>query len=318
MRFRGGGRAVLGGVLWIAALLLWRRELLGLRLIDALLCFAALVLVPLGLWLRQRDCWPESRLHRLARIGQPLAAALVVASFLPGPGVLAAGLALPWLGVSAALGLAGLLSLPSRHWRRPDELCLDAALLCLPIGAGWLVASRFGAMPMGFGEPIVILTAVHFHYAGFATMVLVGLAGRALAPRSPVLLKPVAWGALLGPPLLAAGITLSPALEAFASAVVVLTLLGYSVLAGFFVRPVLASRAGRVLLAVSAAAPLVSMAWAAAYAGLEYVGRQEIAIVDMARWHGLVNAIGFGLCGLLAFAQPGGRPPVLQCEGGRR
>lgn len=297
MRTWGDRSAAVGAVVWLAALLLWGEELLGLRLVDALLCFAPLVLVPLGLALR--DPRPETPPHRWARLAQPPAAILVVASFCRDPGAGAAVLAAPWLAVSGLLALAALLSLRSRDLRRLDTVCLDAALLCLPVGAGWLVASRLGATPMGFGEPIVILTAVHFHYAGFTTMLLVGLTGRALEPR-PALLRAVALGALLGPPLLAAGITLSPRLEAAASAVVVATLLGYSVLAGLMLRPRLRDSASRRLLFVSACAPLVSMAWAAAYALLELLGRQEIGIVQMARNHGALNALAFGLCGLLA------------------
>lgn len=299
MRSWGGRSAAVGGAVWLAALLVWREELFGLRLIDALLSFAPLVLVPLGLSLREPD--PEPALHRRARVAQPAAAVLALASFVPSPGLAAAALAAPWLAVSVLLAASALLSLRSRDARRPDTLCLDVALLCLPVGAGWLVASRFGATPMGFGEPIVILTAVHFHYAGFTTMLLVGLTGRALDAARPAILRPVAWGALLGPPLLAAGITLSPALEAAAAAIVVLTLLGYSVLAGTVLRPRLPLSASRWLLGVSAAAPLVSMAWAGRYALLELLGRQEIGILEMARIHGLFNALGFGLCGLLAF-----------------
>lgn len=300
MRVWGSRSAAVGGVVWLAALLVWREELLGLRLIDALLSFAPLVLVPLGLSLRHAHLGPEPLLHRWARVAQPAAAVLVLASFVPAPGLAAAVLAAPWLAASGLLAAEALLSLRSRDPRRPDTLCLDAALLCLPVGAGWLVASRLGATPMGFGEPIVILTAVHFHYAGFTTMLLVGLTGRALGASRPAMLRPVAWGALLGPPLLAAGITLSPGLEAVAAAVVVLTLLGYSVLAGIVLRPRLPSPASRWLLGVSAAAPLVSMTWAGRYALLELLGRQEIGILEMARVHGLLNALGFGLCGLLA------------------
>jgi len=43
------------------------------------------------------------------------------------------------------------------------------ARIDLAVGGAWLVASRLGMRPMGIQEPIVLLTAVHFHYAGFAT-----------------------------------------------------------------------------------------------------------------------------------------------------
>ena len=42
---------------------------------------------------------------------------------------------------------------------------------------------------LGFGDTIVLLTAVHFHYAGFALLLLAGLAGRRLRAGTPVV-----WG----------------------------------------------------------------------------------------------------------------------------
>jgi len=297
----GSRSAAVGGVLWLVLVGAWRAELPGLRLVDALLLFAPLVLVPLGLCLRQDADGAEPRVHRWARLAQPGAAALAASSFFVATGPAAAALASGWLAVSGLLALSALSSLRARGLRRPEALCLDAALLCLPVGAGWLVASRLGATPMGFGEPIVILTAVHFHYAGFATMLLVGLTGRALQPSRPAWLPPVACGALLGPPLLAAGITLSPRLEAFAAAVVVATLSGLSLLVFVALRPRVPPGWSRRLLTVSAASPPVSMAWAAAYALQELLGRQDIGVVTMARTHGVLNAFGFGLCGLLGF-----------------
>ena len=102
--------------------------------------------------------------------------------------------------------------------RRPCASCatsdgrpsssIDAGCAMLPIGGGWLVLSRLGVSVLGFEEPIILLTAVHFHYAAFATLVLVGLAGR--FTRDGAAYRAIAAGAVSGPPLLAAGITLSP------------------------------------------------------------------------------------------------------------
>ena len=74
-----------------------------------------------------------------------------------------------------------------RLWRgshRTSEVCLDAGLLYLAVGGTWTVIARAGLRPLGFPDLIVLLTAVHFHYAGFALLVLAGLvAGRSAAPR---------------------------------------------------------------------------------------------------------------------------------------
>jgi hypothetical protein len=59
-----------------------------------------------------------------------------------------------------------------------DELCLHAALVYWPVGCLWLVISRAGVNPLGFSDDIVLLTAVHFHYAGFAALTMLGMTGR--------------------------------------------------------------------------------------------------------------------------------------------
>ena len=56
----------------------------------------------------------------------------------------------------------------------------DAGLVYLAVGGGWTVLAWGGLRPLGFAAPIVLLTAVHFHYAGFALPLLTGLAGRNL------------------------------------------------------------------------------------------------------------------------------------------
>jgi YndJ-like protein len=57
----------------------------------------------------------------------------------------------------------------------------------------------------------------------------------------------------------------------------------------------------RGLLIVSALAPLLPMALACAYALREQYPAVTLTIAQMVRFHGLVNAIGFVLCGLLAW-----------------
>src|SRR5262249_54537538 len=136
----------------------------------------------------------------------------VVIAFLTPAGTLAALLASGWLLLAGLAALSGLLRLLARRNARADELCIDAGLLYLPVGAVWLLFSRAGLSPLGFGDTIVILTAVHFHYAGFAAPILAGLAGRWIAAVRPVLwplFRLVAVGVIAGIALVAAGITLA-------------------------------------------------------------------------------------------------------------
>ena len=48
------------------------------------------------------------------------------------------------------------------------------------VGAVNFVSSRFGILPLGFEEPLIILAGVHFTYAGMIAPLLVGLTGRRL------------------------------------------------------------------------------------------------------------------------------------------
>jgi hypothetical protein len=97
--------------------------------------------------------------------------------------------------------------------------------------------------------------------------------------------------------LLAAGITLSPRLELLAAALLALSLWAF---AGLSLARLRAGprRGRRALLAVSALALFPSMAFALAYAWGEYTGRPLVALSQVVRVHGTLNALGFGLCGL--------------------
>jgi len=306
---RLGGRASrpwaapAGGVAWVAGLLALRP---GWP--EAMLLLASLVVVPLGLGrvapsdLRDRRVWPW---RAAARLQLPAALALILAFARP-PGPLAAGLALPWLVVAGLVALSGLL----RFWRgsrRTAEVGLDAGLVYLAVGGIWTVIARAGLRPLGFPDVIVLLAAVHFHYAGFALPVLAGLVARTLG--GPVA-GAACLGAIAGVPLVAAGITdaqLAPGilpprlLELVASMVMaasgLLTGLLQIRLAAQTGRPTFA----RVLMATSGLALLGPMALAGSYALGAFEGVARIDIAAMLRYHGAVNALGFALLGLLAW-----------------
>lgn len=85
-----------------------------------------------------------------------------------------------------------------------------AAFLYLPIGAAWAFADRWGFRPMNFSPIIVLLTGVHFHYAGFALpLVSALLLQQAAAKTRKVFSAFASWGVSLGVPLVALGITSS-------------------------------------------------------------------------------------------------------------
>jgi hypothetical protein len=154
-----------------------------------ILASGALVVVPLGLNLVNRRAhaalFPNAAARTLRYALLP-AALLLAAAQWSSAGPYAAALAVPWLIVTALVALAGLgIAWKSRRGPLP-EFVAACGLMFLVIGGGWALADRAGIRPLGFDPAIVLLTAVHFHYAGFALPILAGLAIDALhKPEAP-------------------------------------------------------------------------------------------------------------------------------------
>ncbi len=288
--------ALLGTAAWTASVVFLRPAWAA-----ALFLLAPFVTVPLGLRLAatpdRRGVHPLS--WRAARVLQLPAAIALAASFHFPVGRLAAGLALPWLLVTFLAAAFGMRRWLARGLGPTEEACIDMAHLFLAVGGIWAVLTRAFPRPLGFDPIVGLLTAIHFHYAGFALTLLVGLAGRRLPDGAPRLVVALVIGGVVA---LAAGIGASiPMLEQFA---------GWTLaLGGCFVAAMqlrIATMPGRASFRVSIALSGLSLACALVLAGL-YASRGLVFvpwIVDlghMARFHGTTNAIGFALLGLLAW-----------------
>jgi hypothetical protein len=305
--------ALVGGIVWLALFLLPLADVTGIRIIERLMLLGVLVIVPLGLSLvvTENDNKLVTHASRAAIIAQPCGALMALGSLLLQQGKLAGMLAAGWLIVCGLVALLGAARLFSRRTVQVEELSIDAGLLYLAIGGGWFVMSGVGAQPLGFGSTIVLLTAVHFHFAGFAAPILAGLAGRFL----PVDAK---WGRRLllaasacivgGTPMVAAGITFSPLVGLVGTIVVATGLLMLAVLVMGWVVPALDSLAPKILLTISAASSASAMALACAYAYSIVAQKLIISIPQMAQTHGIANALGFSLCGLVAWSLINSKP----------
>jgi hypothetical protein len=290
-----------GGLVWLAQLAFPSHAARETALIETLLLFAPLVITPIGLAAvapaEQTAVW------RVLKIAQPLGAVLVIFSFRREPGVAAAWLASVWLLVTLIIAIAGAGRLLTRQYAAIEGLCVSAGLIYILVGGVWLVISRLGLQPMGFGSTIVLLTAVHFHYAGFAAPLIGGLVGYRVDRGKPRLRRLFFIAALFliaGPGLVAIGITTSPLIEVVSAFMLALGLLLLSGMILLSVVPVSESRVARVLLTVCAASLVATMALACEYALGEYLNRVLIDIPQMARTHGLINTFGFSFCGLVA------------------
>lgn len=276
--------------------------------LQALLLFAALVLVPLALELLVETDAPAKaqRLFNAAVALQLPAALLLVAACWLEPDTIAAALALPWVAFTGLLAVVAVMR--ARHGGLKRELHLlaaDAAMIFSAIGGAWTLADRAGFRPLDFDAMIVALTAVHFHYAGLLLPLVAGLAQRELwmsrlAARAVV-------GSVLGVPAVALGITATqwgwtPAIEAGAGCGLALAGMAVAVL---HVRLALEAKwpaAARVLLGIAGASLFFGMVLAALYATRAVTAQAPwLGIPQMQAIHGSVNAFGFALCGLLGW-----------------
>lgn len=285
MKFHPAG---VGAVIWVAFTARFE-----LSMIEALFLWAPLVVVTLGLDVIR----PEGGLGRVIQIAQPLAAILVGFSFAFQPGLTAAAFVAPWALVTFAMALLGAKRFFGRKPRNPVETFVDAALGLIAVGGWGLVMSRAGLKPAGFTEPIVLLTAVHFHYTGFAAPLLIGLAGRRAGPKRAILAAGAA--VITATPLLAIGFTMrQPELKLVATIIIAT---GLALFAWELVRIAVEEPNGQARALVGIAA--FSIFWGMALAGLYSVGEfRESLFIDipgMAWSHGILNAFGFATCGLL-------------------
>jgi len=212
--------AILGAIAWVVLAWLAGTGRAPLGVIELLFLFAPLVIVPLARALGgavAASAFP--RLEDAARVLQPFAAALLVASFWMSPGPRAAAWAGVWVVVCCLVALSGLLNCVFGGFAPLSALAVNVGRMDLAIASAWLLVSRLGARPMNFQEPVVLLTAVHFHYTGFATALLAGTVGayfRRIGRNSRLVTGVVGAVAFL-PFLLAAGFVFSPTIKLVAA-----------------------------------------------------------------------------------------------------
>lgn len=259
-------------------------------LVEALLALGILVVIPLGVRLH-----PVLR-HRWTAVFV-VAAVPATASLLVEQGVVAAALAASWVGVAATAAAAC-----AWRWLDGERGVLDVAWVAGPaylaVGAAWLVFDRAGLEPAGVTPPFVVLTAVHFHYAGFVGALLVSVLRAHAGDRSPRATAAAVVAVVVAPPLVAAGFTLVGLLQIFGAVVLTAGLFLAAWLTLRLVVPSARDGSARVLLVVSSLAIFVPMVLAVQWAVGWNFGTPALSIPAMARTHGVLNAVGFSLCGV--------------------
>lgn len=257
--------------------------------IELLFAPVLLLAVPLALGrLATGEATLDSWLRRMSTAAWPATALLAAALFLA-PSPLATLLATPWQALTGLLAISGLLLVTrSRDRARVGRaLAVATTLGFVAFGAANATSFTAGFGPLGFGPVIILLTAVHFHAAGFVLMT----AGLLAFDRRP---SPVAAGGIagvgVGSVITAAGFIGAPGAAVVGAVTVAIggLLIGLAMLplAGGF-----GTASARVLGRVGGAALFVSMPLAIAWAVGSQVGAPPLTLDVMVRTHGAINAL---------------------------
>lgn len=275
-----------------------------MTLVDLLFLLAPVAVVPLGLRLAPFTGRIAIRLLKIARLVLPLGALAAVASFFLPVGRVSGLLAGTWLAACSLAGLAGLAELLETRSIRPVHLLSAASLGFLTVGAAWLAVYRTG-IDVGFSPMVAELTAVHFHYAGFAATKMSALTLAALhseAQRPARIAELAGLLVVVGTPITAAG---------FATGLLLLTVIGPVLLASgvlataaltaFVVAPRMRSQAARWLLTISACGVVLPMLLGVDYAAARVFPLPALDLRSMALIHGDLNALVFVLIGFVGW-----------------
>jgi hypothetical protein len=302
----------LGGILWLFIGLIRLLGWIELNNLALLLLLAQCVITPLAIPLVVVP--RESRLlHGLSRLViflQPLATLIGSASLFVSPGPLASTAASAWLLFTLLIAIMGMIILAQKNSLTLANTCLAVALIYTPIGGIWLMLDRLVIQPLGFSPITVLLTAIHFHFITLAALMITGLTGRVIQTiRRPALRKSyrvVAISMLVNPLVVAVGITTTRVtgmrlIESTGACLLALSLMLIALLNLRFVVPTTTSLLAKWLLVFSSMAVLITMLLAGAYALGAVTKTWTITIDQMIMIHGWLNALAFGLFGLLGW-----------------
>ncbi|MCJ0875138.1 YndJ family protein [Streptomyces sp. AP-93] len=191
----------------------------------------------------------------------------------------------------------------------PAEVAVLTALVAPSVAGTALVAERAGYRLFGFGLDILALTVPHFHFAGFAAALVAGLVCRASS--AGALARWAAYSVPAGTALVLLGYFIDDWAELVGAVTLTGGMWAVALLTWRDVRPGAAvrDRLTGTLLAVSAAVLVATMLLALWWALGEATGIPHPTLTWMAATHGLGNALGFGLCSLLAWRRLAARPP---------
>ena len=271
----------------------------------AMLWLGALVHVPFALALiltgQDHHARTDAILNFAAWAQLPAALLLVAAGTDDLAGI---WLALPWIALCGACGLAGITRLKALGLRRAGALA-DWGLIWFAVSGAWAGASAMRWDAFGFAPVLVLLAAVHQMYAGLMLQVI---ASRIVGARPGRLPWAAGIAVAIGNPVVAFGITAThlgapvwiEALCAFFFAGCVIVLGWMQLWLAIWPGSKL-PLASRMMLVLSDLSLGTAMTLAIVFAWGVWRGVPTLMITDMITWHGTLNVFGFGLCALIGW-----------------
>jgi hypothetical protein len=265
-------------------------------MIEALFAIALAVAVPIGVLVAAGLLFGESPVDGRLRLLVLAAVGAALIGLALGRGPLSALLAAPWVLVTIAVAISAagtvLRDIVARR-RSAEPWRLGVAIACgfLAVGAVWLVLDRAAFQPFGFDRTVVLLTAVHFHVAGF----VLTLAGCLAARRRPVPAMHVVVAALVvGTPLTALGFFGFPIVSWFGAILVAVGGIGIG-LATISISRAIDIPIARAALLIGGVTLFLTMPIAIAYATGVAFAVAFLDIPAMAAIHGGLNVLGFAI-----------------------
>lgn len=262
--------------------------------IGVLVALGMIVIVPLGLRLLDTRGGPVGVIAQ----AWPLAGLAGATSLIVNRGATAVVLSTIYAAVTVALAGAAV----ERLWRRrslaPAEIAVLTTMVAPSVAGISLVAERGGWQLLGFDLTVLALTVVHFHYAGFAAALIASLIRTAVATpwgAVPTLAVPAGIGIVF------VGYFTGEQVELAGTVLLTVALWIAGWLLWRHVRPLSGERRTRALFTVSAASLAVTMLLAVSWAAGHVWDVAHLSLSWMAATHGVVNAVGFAGCGLLAW-----------------
>lgn len=275
-------------------------------LLNLVIGLGMLVVVPIGLRLVhgvaawQRRLWLAGAVPGAGSLWLPRG---------PAAAVLAAGYAVATLALATAAPARLLRTrrLPGNRRLVAAEVAVLTALVAPVVAGSALVAERYGHRLLGFELDVLALTVAHFQYAGFvaalvAALVCTGTGDRPLA-RAAALCVPG------GIAVVFAGFFAGDLLELAGAVILTAGMWLVAFLTWRELRPATSDGVTRGLLAGSAGVLVGTMLLALSWAFGQATGLPQPSMSWMIATHGLANALGFGLCAVLAWHRLSAREP---------